>query len=33
MLTLRLKVYENRLLRRTFEPKGVEVTRGVEKTT
>ena len=30
---LRLRVYENRVLRRIFRPKKDEVTRGVEKTT
>jgi hypothetical protein len=29
----KLRVFENRMLRRIFGPKGDEVTRGVEKTT
>jgi hypothetical protein len=29
----RLRVFENRVLRRTFQPKSDEVKRGVEKTT
>jgi hypothetical protein len=29
----RLRVFENRVLRRKFGPKRDEVTRGVEKTT
>jgi hypothetical protein len=29
----RVRVFENRVLRRIFGPKGDEVTKGVEKTT